>query len=1173
MKLSIEIGKVLSKAFLPFVLPRIKNMKAFRDFQAKWKKDNYPLKMTLMFQAGVDDAKAFLDISDELINRLLEDKINRSEIFRWIIEGVSFEDFAIENLNLDPYFERYPRFQDDIVSFFKLILVKIDEYKETNWDPEFQNILNGIVDIKQEMQTGFNRLEQQQKENHDQVIEKVNNIVLEFHGNVGYEDLKVLLKDGKVKTVLKKAEERLRHARKKEEQLELNAIIASCYFNSGFEGESIPYLYTAISFCDDENRKNRLHTLINIFQKDYVKAIEYVERSIEKEGSTVNNVELLANIYILVGDYENSLSVLNKNEDKQLFELKIRTLLGLERFEEANRLIEDELINDNSKSILLLKADYFVMKMEHLLSADQPVDPKKIFESVKPILDLAERDNENSGQLFRINELKAAIYFRTKQYKEASIYYQSVYDKADDKLKETYIQNVIMTSYLTKDWERTITLLEIHIEKNRNNKDILFLAKVYIDSGRPEKAYEILQGMEIDEEDKPLAESYLMKLECLYLLMKFKEVEILFTEVEAKDDPILLLTIKGSFAILKNDWNEAIQYYEPLLEMPNVTLLLEIKMNLIEAYKSRGTASDFQKIVGMIPKISNWAHHDMFIHPYFIALYKTKQYELILSHYYNDLNEKNIFVQEIVATVYFETNWFNLSKNMYESMYFQTQGVKYLFKSASCMYYLGEKQECFEALLLAEQKINQKPTIEGFHLLNQSYLDVMNFNKALEYAYKAFMLENQNPDVWRAYFSQFLHLSSLVENCNQEYIDAYQQVFTKFNENFPDQDQLFEQFEAINEQGQLSNVLIDKLKSLEESQNQYESMFVKNRFSPELIRTTTQKDPYQVWAHIVQHPKLRFWVNQTGTEKEVVIGMKNILFSKRVMCDIFSLFTLNYLDLLHTITVKKGFQTYIYQEQLNALLLELSKLKFDSQKGKNAVSYSDGKLISSEASPTQVVETISLIENLIDWITKNCIIVGNSTMNLLEDNFNLAKCIDDPLVLCNHSSFNLLVDSNVIGEYALERYKVNTFSVVDLVHYLRVKKRINNDEFNELIGKLIILGYRYVTASPEVFIYYLQKNDFTIESEVTWLFNYLKDDGINEQYTFNILVEVLGWIWKNDIIYRHELTVFMYDILIANTSNQKTGDILIQTFNEQFELTSEIKNEFQDTIIGLIPQS
>lgn len=141
--------KGLASAFFTFTIPKLKNLKAVRDFKDKWMKDNYSQKITLMFQAGVDDAKAILDLPDEIIKDLLEDKINRQEIFRWIIEGTSDDDFKPDHFFLDPYFEKYPQHQDKLLPFFQLILLKINEYKEKNWDPEFQNILHGMERIRE----------------------------------------------------------------------------------------------------------------------------------------------------------------------------------------------------------------------------------------------------------------------------------------------------------------------------------------------------------------------------------------------------------------------------------------------------------------------------------------------------------------------------------------------------------------------------------------------------------------------------------------------------------------------------------------------------------------------------------------------------------------------------------------------------------------------------------------------------------------------------------------------------------------------------------------------------------------------------------------------------------------------------------------------------------------
>ena len=124
-----KLAEKLMSYFSAFIINKIKTTKTFRDFQRLWRRDNYAVKVRDMFKAAVDDAKEFLYLPDQLIEDLLNDPTNRDEIFRWIVEGVTLEDFKSDNLNLQPYYENYREYQDKILPFFRIILNKVNEYR------------------------------------------------------------------------------------------------------------------------------------------------------------------------------------------------------------------------------------------------------------------------------------------------------------------------------------------------------------------------------------------------------------------------------------------------------------------------------------------------------------------------------------------------------------------------------------------------------------------------------------------------------------------------------------------------------------------------------------------------------------------------------------------------------------------------------------------------------------------------------------------------------------------------------------------------------------------------------------------------------------------------------------------------------------------------------------
>ncbi|MCT1402501.1 hypothetical protein M4D81_26280 [Paenibacillus sp. p3-SID867] len=158
------IIKSLSNKFVS----QVTNSKTFRDLKATWSKDNYSQKTLNIFSAAIADAKATIQLPDNLLVELLEDPDNRAEIFRWIFEGTEPGKINKDRLVLDPYIERFPRYQDQLVPFFSIILDKLNEYKKIHWDPSDLELINRMAQLHK----GLSLIEDQQ----NQAIEISNNI-------------------------------------------------------------------------------------------------------------------------------------------------------------------------------------------------------------------------------------------------------------------------------------------------------------------------------------------------------------------------------------------------------------------------------------------------------------------------------------------------------------------------------------------------------------------------------------------------------------------------------------------------------------------------------------------------------------------------------------------------------------------------------------------------------------------------------------------------------------------------------------------------------------------------------------------------------------------------------------------------------------------------------------
>ncbi|WP_156289500.1 PIN domain-containing protein [Oceanobacillus salinisoli] len=1075
----MDLSKIGSLLF-SFVLPRIKNSKIIRDFKDKWMRDNYALKTKLMFEAGIADAKASLDLPDELIDELLNDKQIREEIFLWIIEGKKLDDFNRESLFLEPYYERYPTYQDQLIPFFQLILANIDEYKEKEWDPEFLEILNKLEMMQEEFRSDLNQISSQNNQiiqNQGEITTLISNALLP----VGYEDLKELNSNDHVITAREKATERLKYAKTQEEILQLQLVIANSYMASGLTSEAIPHLYTSISNCNDEYTKNRLLSIVKMNEENYEEALMVIEKNLLSEGYKSQNVEILVTIKFNQQKYEECLSILQEHGEGAET-IKIQIYIALNMFEDALSLCTELLSkNPDSNDLLLFKADAMVHRMESTLQNDDVVDLNRLSSIVIPILDKVQNKTENIRQLIKVNELKAAVYFREKQFGIAAEHYKFIVQKSNDVFNRNnniYVTNLIFCYYINEDWQKAIEQLEDKISEQSNIDFITFLVRIYLEKGDPENAYYTLEKYEsnyISENENIIIEFCLLKLETLYVLRKYNELHQFIEEVEEKQSSKLIMnTIKGYYSALTHDWENAIKHLEPLLEKAEGELLIEIKLKLLNSYSKRGKITDLNSIVKIVPTIPYWKNHEQMVNYYVMSHYRLENYDLILDIYYNSLTNPSIMVKEVVAAIYFNNYWYELSKEIYEKLYHETQDINYLLMAASSDFNLGNKKKYYQALKIAEKQILDNETVNDLQLLSSAYLDAREYDMALKYAYAAYKLGEKNPDVWKYYASVFLHINKFVKDPKKEFIEDFQKVLTEFDKYFPDEEP-FMQRKQIIENDQLHSDIVNMLEEDRKTQSEIIKTFKKNRLHGSFLAMVLGKGNHLTWSFIANDKSLYFWVNQQGSILEESQGIKKVIKAKNILLDIFSLFTLNELNLLNNLAGE--FHIYFDQKSYLDLCKEHTDLLLTGDEGIKTISYLDGRIYSHEATPKEVQKDIETLEKIIHWIDQNCKKVGRA---VFDDNKSkekkFIKNIENPTLICQQGLASLMIDNFLFDIYAAE-HNVETFNVMDFVRYLFIEGKITKNQYYEYTSELIIMGYSYIRTEPSLYIYLLNKNN------------------------------------------------------------------------------------------------
>lgn len=1101
-----------------------------------------------MFKAAIDDSKAIFDIPDDLISELLEDKTNREEIFRWIIEGVPLEDFEINNLSLLPYMERYPYYQDYLEAFFVTILAKIHDFQETHWNPEFLQILShvqSLKELKEDVKQGFNKMEAAQGQV-NQTLNEQNVLLNKLFEPVSFTDLNELIFAGDVLIARERAFERLRSKKvpTDEEIMELNAVIASCFIMNGQEKESIFYLQTAVNHCNNEPRKFRMSSLIYLFQERFEDALTYVNRAIEKEGYTPANIEKLVDIYRRQGQHQLAIEFLDKYDAIELKELRAYTLLGNHQFDAtltlAQKMLETEPENFAWQ---LIKLEAMVLDLQDQGSTGIIIDIEEKYQLIMPIIKKLESHKKQSERINkRLQELKAPILLWSNRYSEAKMTFEWLYNHEYEN-KDFHFKGYLYCCLCDEDWNTSIQLLQERITVGTVDlKDIVVLANVYTNSGNPQRAIELLeeQAELVNMSDQFSIKYYFVYLESLASALDHSQIQTTIDTLEAKQyTQIGINALKAYRATILHDWDDAILYWESCIDNLSEELFVEAAMSLSQSYMNRGTPNDYKQLLKLIEKVPLWRQHESMVNRYARGLYELREYNNVIE-LVEQFPTPSIVLREIVSAIYFNFEWYEPAKEHYKVLFQKTNDITFLSKYASCLLRLGSISECFNVLHSMEQRINEEPTPERFHLLSMSYLEAEAYSQSLEYAYKMFEIGKQDPQVWRSYFSLFLSVTQKLSNPLPEWIKAYHFIFENFSVTFPTEEPPYQAIKALNDDKTLSEQLIEMLKNHQESHLQYVQFVKENQFPPSILASFLEKGPYETWMYYFSSD-MEFWVYQGPDLQDIEYRVNVSKTSTGILCDTYTLLTIKQLG--HLDELAGMYKLYIHQNDYNELFNEYSHKKTISTRGLATLTYNDGQVVHQKSSAEEMQEHLKNQEEFILWINNHCTKIGNPITNNESD--DPISFFLQPLEACRDKHLNLMVDSYHVRGAAKELFEIESFSTVEWIINLVFNKKISMGQYFEDIGDLLCMGYTLLPINEFIILHHLQKSQYELDDKIHRLFNYLKKDSLDHEYVLGVCGKILQWIWLDDMTSLQQQTITNALCTVA-TYNKNKQEVIQQ---------------------------
>lgn len=1143
------ISKALFTSFVKYIGNRATNSKPYRDLKDMLTRDNYHRMVRDMFEASIADAKSNIDLDENLTKSLLDDPINRNEIFRWILEGITLDKFNNSKLNLDPYYEQYPRYQDKLIPFFQIILLKIHEYKRKHWSADFLQMLSHLGTIGNDTQNISSRVVEIRQDT-SQTLQIVSNLQTMLMGrNPGFEDLKKLLKEGKFESTRERALERLQQPNLSREVIcELNSIVAQTYLYTTNEDNAIPYLQQSVNNCDNEARSKRLESIIKLLSNKLVEAQKLAMEAYSIDGDNRDSVETLVNVFLKKEDYSQALAIIDSHVQFDLSIIRAHVLLSMSEFGEVINLANNGFNenSDHNTDWLLLKLDALVLDLETKVQSLNIVNPKKVYEEALPVIEqlneieLAPKYNQ------RFKELKAAIYFRICDFTKAQIMFFELLNDNYDR----HINSYIACCICIKDWRSLIihfTKIEISM---LSKEDLLLLGRSYLEAGFAEKAIKLLNEHKeilVKDNEVNLLQYHILNIDALNTDVQHIQVVKYIENIEQEFSKWNgLLAINGYYACLINDWNLAIENFQKYFNCPVADLNSnnELKLEYCTALANRGLHDDYLILNDLIITFPYWFINETLINLRIKSLYFLRDYEAIVELYNSDAISLTEMMHDTVAGIYFNYQWYNLSLEIFSYLYGETKRINYILQSARCYYRLGKSDECMGCLIKAERQISDKGSVEDYYLLSLAYKDTLNFEKAVEFAYKVFVQGNNTSEVWGFYFHTFSELSNYIVKPSQEWIDAYHKIFNEFEKKFPNSEPIFKKIVALDDNNNLSQDIINELKSLSDGQDEIRKFYQNNRLPMSFMASFLKRGIFETWAHCISDRDINIWStsgNLSDLRYSCVVADK----SNEVLADIFSLFTLRHLGILESFQ-NKYTTIYVHQEQFNELLEEWRKIKVIKNSGSRSMSYDKDRVIIIEASSDEVQKTLDIMNEVIHWIKVNGNLVGNDLEKHIKDDetfYFMERTID----IARKLNCSIFIDSFLMSKLYCDSHKVYFFGSFEFIHLMKKERIIEESDYYEHYSSLIMMGYSSLPLDVEVITYQLLKHNFSSNSTVTLLLSYFSKEDINYEYKIEKMAHLLKWLWTDAsaMSRRQQLTDLSCDLLSKHHNRRKIGQDLI----------------------------
>jgi len=266
--------------------------------------------------------------------------------------------------------------------------------------------------------------------------------------------------------------------------------------------------------------------------------------------------------------------------------------------------------------------------------------------------------------------------------------------------------------------------------------------------------------------------------------------------------------------------------------------------------------------------------------------------------------------------------------------------------------------------------------------------------------------------------------------------------------------------------------------------------------------------------------------------------------------------------------LKKIFSTlYVNQAVVDDIQQHIASLKSVSKKGYEVLFKNQNKYFRDSVTPDKVKKRLELLENIKEFIKKECKIVGLDE-ELSEADKKLAEVLTPAalfsIVVAKQKNTILLSDDLFFLQLSESHSGVQGVSVQMLLRYLRIKGLIVEKEFFEAILYLIKLNYSYILIDEELVTYLFSKNFYKITPDLRLVLEKLGDIRTSDASLVSVTCKFIKSTWLTSII--HTEKTLLIDLILVSITKYHSPEIIIPAVLKGLSISMRFVPQYFDAI-------